>query len=738
MTALRTARTPTRPRAAASALGAGLLAAVVATVGATPTASAAPEATRTHRTPTKTRLLDALRRGDTPAPPTSAAARSAAAEGPTLPAAPSFAPTRDGAPRAAASPTCATLSLDWTLGHDWVVLAWSGAAGGPYTVERVREGGSPTTLATGFTGTTFTDTAVDTQGLVRYRVTPRDGTRCTTEDLSMATDDGYGEPEAAVGQVSSPAGDPRGMLLQDTWSLGVTSQLEGVDPSFSPDGRRVVGSIEVGPMTRVLSVQAVFPARELLRNQAPADTVALDPEWSRDGRRIAYTRYTLDHTTHDVTTTQLRLLDVTTGDDSPLAGSAGLIQPDWVSNTQLVAAGAAPASGLSYLPAAGGTPTPIADTANAAQPDLGAQSGWIWFVSDDGTTSRISAVVRRGPESVGTVRESTSVVYDQPRTADRDLDRAGTSRMFHVEVGPGADPDDPADDTAVVVESDLGPNPARTTPVGASREGDAAPWGYDLRRPASKGTSDVTGDGHGDIVARDSDGTLWAYPYTAAAPAGPRERLGSGWGIYDTFLVAGDLTGDGRADILARDRSGVLWRYDGRGRASLAPRVRVGTGWGGYLLVAPGDWDGDGFADLIARSPSGELWRYPVRPGGTIAPRTRIGTGWNSMNAVIGAGDFDLDGDPDLLAREASTGTLWLYPFAANGRNGFGPRHKVGAGWNVFTQLSSPEIIAGSPVVHAVTRAGELLLYRVVGDGRFDGNEVYRIGTGWKSYTISP
>jgi hypothetical protein len=56
------------------------------------------------------------------------------------------------------------------------------------------------------------------------------------------------------------------------------------------------------------------------------------------------------------------------------------------------------------------------------------------------------------------------------------------------------------------------------------------------------------------------------------------------------------------------------------------------------------------------------------------------------MNAFVGPGDFSGDRTPDLLAREAATGYLWLYP--GNGTGGWQPRVRVGTGWTSLTAMS--------------------------------------------------
>jgi peptidoglycan/xylan/chitin deacetylase (PgdA/CDA1 family) len=98
------------------------------------------------------------------------------------------------------------------------------------------------------------------------------------------------------------------------------------------------------------------------------------------------------------------------------------------------------------------------------------------------------------------------------------------------------------------------------------------------------------------------------------------------------------------------------------------------------------DFDGDGKADLMARdATTGELWLYPGNGrGGWLTP-TRIGRGWQGMDALVSPGDFNGDGKADLMARDATTGELWLYP--GNGRGGWLTPTRIGRGWQGMDAL---------------------------------------------------
>ncbi|MGW0081150.1 FG-GAP-like repeat-containing protein [Streptomyces sp. NPDC003393] len=190
----------------------------------------------------------------------------------------------------------------------------------------------------------------------------------------------------------------------------------------------------------------------------------------------------------------------------------------------------------------------------------------------------------------------------------------------------------------------------------------------------------------------------------------------------------GDLNADRRADVLVRDRAGRLWFLRGDNTGQL-----VGTGgWNAMsALVRHGDFSRDGREDVIAREAStGKLWLYPGTGTGGLGARKLIGTGgWNAMGRLVAFGDLSGDGRADLLAVEKSTGKLWLYPGTSTG--GLGSRKLVGTGgWNGMNGLVGAGDMNGDGRADLIGReasTGKLWLYP--GKAGYLGSRVL-IGTG--------
>ncbi|MER5568060.1 VCBS repeat-containing protein [Streptomyces goshikiensis] len=156
------------------------------------------------------------------------------------------------------------------------------------------------------------------------------------------------------------------------------------------------------------------------------------------------------------------------------------------------------------------------------------------------------------------------------------------------------------------------------------------------------GVGDLNGDGYGDLLARDKSNVLWFYESKSTGTGFfTRVRVGGGWGIYNKLLGAGDVTGDGIADLVARGTDGTLWAYPGTGHDGgvLGDRVKIGSaGWNSFnKLAAVGDITGDGLADLMAVDSSGTAYRYSATGLGglsTFNGRSTIGSGWNTYTEL--------------------------------------------------------------------------------------------------------
>jgi len=225
--------------------------------------------------------------------------------------------------------------------------------------------------------------------------------------------------------------------------------------------------------------------------------------------------------------------------------------------------------------------------------------------------------------------------------------------------------------------------------------------------------NDLNGDWKNDLLARSPDGRLWRYAGNERGQF-TRQQIGTGWGVMNLLEVIGDANGDGASDFIARESStGDLYLYVGYGYGG-PTRRRVGNGWNGMSDIAGvGDFNGDGKTDLVSiQRSTGELWLYK----GDSYARQRIGTGWNVMDRLVSTGDFNSDGKPDLIARERTTGYLWFYP--GNGSGWLLPRTRIGTGWGGMDMIEGMSDLTGDRIPDLMARqASSGVLYLYPGNG---------------------
>ncbi|MEW1889399.1 VCBS repeat-containing protein [Streptomyces sp. IBSBF 3010] len=189
--------------------------------------------------------------------------------------------------------------------------------------------------------------------------------------------------------------------------------------------------------------------------------------------------------------------------------------------------------------------------------------------------------------------------------------------------------------------------------------------------------SSLDNDGWGDLL-QVYNGTLWVGA----------EEIGSGWQVYNSLTGPGDLSGDGKGDVLARDTKGDLYLYKGNGLGTkFAAKVKVGYGFNTYnKIVGAGDLSGDGIADVVARATDGTLYLYKgtgdaAKP---LSARSKIGTGYNIYKQFAAPGDLDGDGKADLVGVD---GKGDVYRYSSTGTGTIAKRVKIGYGWDIYNGL---------------------------------------------------
>ncbi|MBB4749880.1 FG-GAP repeat domain-containing protein [Actinoplanes lobatus] len=266
-------------------------------------------------------------------------------------------------------------------------------------------------------------------------------------------------------------------------------------------------------------------------------------------------------------------------------------------------------------------------------------------------------------------------------------------------------------------------------------------------RPAS--SHDFDGDGDADLFTRNaSTKALWLYKGAGngSFEFGEQKEVWVGWGGYDIVVAPGDFDGDGDPDLIARNSTTkALWLYkgDGNGSFEFGEQKEIWAGWGGYdMIIAPGDFDGDGDPDLIARnSTTKAIWLYKGDGKGSFefGEQKELWAGWGGYDMIIAPGDFDGDGDPDLIARNATTKAIWLYKGDGKGSFEFGEQKELWAGWGGYDMIIAPGDFDGDGDPDLIARNSTtkaIWLYKGDGNGSFEFGEQKELWAGWGVFDL--
>ncbi|WP_392965048.1 FG-GAP repeat domain-containing protein [Streptomyces sp. LN245] len=244
-------------------------------------------------------------------------------------------------------------------------------------------------------------------------------------------------------------------------------------------------------------------------------------------------------------------------------------------------------------------------------------------------------------------------------------------------------------------------------------------------------------DGRGDLLTLNSSGGLTVQQGTGKGTFN-NKTTGTGWSTSVKIVPFGDANGDRCNDVLVRLSSGALRLYKPGCYATVKPTTSYTTlatsGWTQYdILTSPGDVSGDGRADLIARVAStGTVYLYKGTSTGTLSARVKLYDNWKSYKKIVGAGDLDGDGIGDLLAQDTSN---TLYRYSGKGDGTFAARVKLFGDWGgSYNAVVVVGDITDDGRADLVSRDTSGNLYRNSGDGRGSFGSRTRIATGWGGY----
>jgi hypothetical protein len=171
------------------------------------------------------------------------------------------------------------------------------------------------------------------------------------------------------------------------------------------------------------------------------------------------------------------------------------------------------------------------------------------------------------------------------------------------------------------------------------------------------GQRDFNGDGHADLLWRDTGGNLYMW-FMNGLTMSSSASLGN---VPITWTVkgTGDMNGDGKGDLLWQDGAGdvAIWFMNGSAVSSTASlgTVAPASGWS-IIWATPGE--------ILWRNSSGDLALWRVN--GSTVQSTALGNVPSNW-VVQGMGDFNADGVRDLLFRDSTSGTVAMWFLNSSG-----------------------------------------------------------------------
>ncbi len=229
------------------------------------------------------------------------------------------------------------------------------------------------------------------------------------------------------------------------------------------------------------------------------------------------------------------------------------------------------------------------------------------------------------------------------------------------------------------------------------------------------GLQDFNHDGHPDII--------WEDPTSGFAQVW---YLGGAQGVSVTgaadltqtnpwhIVAVADFNGDGNPDVVWQDPvSGAVqvWFLGGAGGNALISAYNI-TNHNAWKVVSVADFNRDGHPDLLWEDPTSgfaQIWYLGGAQGITVMGAADL-TQTNPWH-IVGTGDFNGDGVPDVLWQDPVSGTVQIWYMGGTTAGLQGSQLQTAANlpanaWHVvavgdFNQDGHPDIVYQSPTTNA-------------------------------------
>jgi hypothetical protein len=233
------------------------------------------------------------------------------------------------------------------------------------------------------------------------------------------------------------------------------------------------------------------------------------------------------------------------------------------------------------------------------------------------------------------------------------------------------------------------------------------------------GVGDLNGDHKPDIVATKDGRSLYLVPGTGRGTSvGRPTRLITLPRAANALLGWADVNNDGKSDVLARVGS-LTTGYAGTGTGQLGQAFGPMSALAGLKKITLAPMMGSYAPDAVGRDAAGHL--VVVANNGLRAASAPLPSNLTvaGVTQLLSVGDWDRDGNADVVLRVAGGDQLVLYPGLGNGK--FGRPHSLGAGWKSITRLAAVGDVTGDgfPDLLGATASGPMTIFRGAGNNGF-------------------